>query len=593
MQPSLFISDGKQQGTVIRLTQNSFSLGRSSSNQFQLLDREVSRRHFEVLCQPDGFWVRDLNSNNGTFVNGSLVSFCQIKSGDRIRAGQTELLFTGPALAESVNNSLDVCLADDRPSTSNESSLHPTILVPAPSASRSSNFDVSDQTSLQFAAKVKNDLQFVYQAAITINHTLDEQELLQQVATQIFEWVDADRACIVLLDQETDDLIVTCAKQRHPTPNSRMRVSRSILNYVRQNNEGVLTHDARDDDRWNDCESAVKIGIREAICVPLKVREIFIGAIYVDMAAGPGAGNRRNSRFTEEHLNLMMAIANHAAVAVQSSRYYAALINTERLAAIGQTIASLSHHVKNILQGIKSGTYLLEQGLTGDDKDVTAKGWTIVKRYQDQISQLVMDMLSFSKEREPMCEMQDLNKVVSDVVEILRATPNQNGVAIDWNPTSSFPRFEFDGFGIRQAVHNVMQNAIDACRNCAVPKVSVSLGLIPGDQEAVIVVQDNGKGIEPDELEKVFELFHSTKGNRGTGLGLAVARKILQEHGGNVTVESQLGIGSKFVLRLPVAATATEALTLHGPHQKQHDLSKDQVTSSKTSETRIGGDIHE
>ena len=173
-----------------------------------------------------------------------------------------------------------------------------------------------------------------------------------------------------------------------------------------------------------------------------------------------------------------------------------------------------------------------------------------------------------------MCEMQDLNIVVSDVVDVLRATPNQNGVTIDWNPTSSLPRFEFDSFGIRQAVHNVVQNAVDACQNCASPKISVSLGLVSGDQEVVIVVQDNGKGIEPDELEKVFELFHSTKGNRGTGLGLAVARKILQEHGGNITVESRPGIGCKFVLRLPLVTMPSEAPTLLGPHQKQHDLSK-------------------
>jgi signal transduction histidine kinase/pSer/pThr/pTyr-binding forkhead associated (FHA) protein len=578
MQPSLYISGGKQQGTVIRVAQNSFSLGRSSSNQFQLLDREVSRRHFEVVNQPDGYWIRDLASNNGTFVNGTCVSFCQLKSGDRIRVGQTELLFTGPVLPVTPSNSIQVSLADDLQPTSSDSNHHPLNTVSGGSGTRSSSFDLADQTSWQFAAKVKNDIQFVYQAAITIGHTLDENELLQHVLSQIFEWVDADRACIVLAVHETNDLIVTCAKQRHSISDNRMRVSRSILQYVKEHNEGILTNDARDDDRWEDCGSAVKIGIREAICVPLKVHDKFLGAIYVDMAASPDGSCRRNSRFTEEHLKLMMAIGNHAAVAVQNSRYYSALINTERLAAIGQTIASLSHHIKNILQGINGGTYLLEQGLTADDRETTVRGWTMVKNYQDQISQLVLDMLSFSKDREPIREMQDLNNVVSEVVEILRASAVQNGVTIDWKPAPGVPRFEFDSFGIRQAVHNVMQNAMDACQKCNSPKIFVSIGLVPGQQDVVIVVQDNGKGIEPDELEKVFELFHSTKGNRGTGLGLAVARKIIQEHNGTVTVESRLGTGSKFVLRMPMGMAQSDAPTLLRPHHKQHDLTNETLS---------------
>src|SRR5690606_3163086 len=106
-------------------------------------------------------------------------------------------------------------------------------------------------------------------------------------------------------------------------------------------------------------------------------------------------------RFREEHLKLMIAIGHQAALAVEDTMYYSAMVQAERLAAIGQTVATLSHHIKNILQGIRGGSYLLEMGLNEHNDDLLRKGWNIVEKNQNKISTLVMDMLSFSKEREP------------------------------------------------------------------------------------------------------------------------------------------------------------------------------------------------
>ena len=116
----------------------------------------------------------------------------------------------------------------------------------------------------------------------------------------------------------------------------------------------------------------------------------------------------------------MIAIAHQAALAVEDTRYYSAMVQAERLAAVGQTIATLSHHIKNILQGIRGGSYLIEMGLKDHDEDVTRKGWNIVDRNQNRISALVMDMLTFSKDREPDLAAANLNAVVSDVIELMR-----------------------------------------------------------------------------------------------------------------------------------------------------------------------------
>ena len=124
-------------------------------------------------------------------------------------------------------------------------------------------------------------------------------------------------------------------------------------------------------------------------------------------------------KFSEDQLALAIAIAHQAALAVEETRYHHALVNAERLAAIGQTIAALSHHIKNIMQGIVFGSDMVRSGMTDKDDNLLQKGWRLVEKNQGKIHELVMDMLSFSKEREPAIEMLDLNKLVEDVIDLI------------------------------------------------------------------------------------------------------------------------------------------------------------------------------
>ena len=118
------------------------------------------------------------------------------------------------------------------------------------------------------------------------------------------------------------------------------------------------------------------------------------------------------SSFREDQLRMLVAIGRQAALAVENYRYQQAIVKAERLAAMGQTIATLSHHIKNILQGIRGGSYLIEMGLKEHDDSIVGKGWNIVEKNQAKIYDLVLDMLSYSKEREPVLEQTDLNGIV-------------------------------------------------------------------------------------------------------------------------------------------------------------------------------------
>ena len=101
---------------------------------------------------------------------------------------------------------------------------------------------------------------------------------------------------------------------------------------------------------------------------------------------------------------LMVAIGHQAGLAIENTMLYEAKLQAERLAAVGQTIATLSHHIKNILQGIRGGSYLIDMGLNDKDDAIVRRGWGIVEKNQAKIYNLVMDMLSYSKDREPALE---------------------------------------------------------------------------------------------------------------------------------------------------------------------------------------------
>jgi signal transduction histidine kinase len=253
-------------------------------------------------------------------------------------------------------------------------------------------------------------------------------------------------------------------------------------------------------------------------------------------------------KFNEDHLALAIAIAHQAALAVEETRYHHALVNAERLAAIGQTIAALSHHIKNIMQGIVFGSDMVRSGLADKDDKMLLKGWKLVEKNQGKIHELVMDMLSFSKER----EMADLNGIVDEVIDVVRGRAAELGVELDVRLSTSLPPVPCDPDGMHKALLNIVSNALDAVEGSEELYVGVQTLLEADSQWARIVVVDRGVGIPPDKINDMFRPFVSTKGSRGTGLGLPVSRKILREHGGDIQVESIPGKGSKFILRLPM-----------------------------------------
>jgi signal transduction histidine kinase len=549
--PSLFVIQGRNRGARFELppTAAAVSIGREAGNMIQLDDHEISRRHAEIRRVGDALVVGDLKSSNGTFVNDVRVERSELDSGDRIRVGRTLLVFArdgdDPAAFAAVDI-LPTTSAGDGSRIVRTMREDDSIVLAAPEESQN-----------RWLAKARSNLQVMYRTALAVSHTLDIDELLDRVLQLVFEWVEADRGCIMLLDPDTREPRIKARRDRRAGEPATMQISRTILDYVLERHEGVLTSDAQDDDRFAAGNSVVRTGVREAICVPMRGRYDTVGVIYVDTTVPLiQAADQGQRRFSDDHLKLMIAIGHQAALAIEDTTYYSAMVQAERLAATGQAIATLSHHIKNILQGIRGGSYLVEMGLENDDLGVLHKGWDIVRRNQDKISSLVMDMLSFSKEREPDPAPADLAAVIDDIVETVQQRAEELGATIDWRRPATLPPLLFDAAGISRAILNVVTNALDAVEGRPHGGVVISAGIDDTERMVRVTVADDGAGMDPETLAGIFNLFVSTKGSRGTGLGLTVSRKILREHGGDIHASSTVGAGSTFVLEFPLRAAS-------------------------------------
>lgn len=548
---SLFVIQGADQGRRYDLRDQPAALGREQSNSIRLHDHEVSRRHAEVRrTGPDGFDIRDLQSANGTYVNGQLVDRATLQNGDRIQLGQTVLLFdSGPPkdLTDRVDL-LGLASPEDR------SAILRSIPVGDGSRVLATPQTTGDWLRLRLAS-----LSVMYQTTQAVSHVLDPDALLREILQLVFESIGADRGAILLRDPQ-GRLVPKAVRWRGTgdDPQERMKISRSIVDHVLDQGQGVISTDAPVDARFSPSQSIADFGIREAICVPLQGRHSTLGVIYADVRGshevnleGADRGSPKR-KFSQDHLTLMVAIGHQAGLALESTSFYQAKLQAERLAAVGQTIATLSHHIKNIMQGIKGGSYLIEMGLNQADDNLIRRGWGIVEKNQTKIYNLVMDMLSFSKEREPSIEPTDLDEVVADVVELMRSRATELGVRLDWEPAGGFGDTPVDPDGIHRAVLNIVSNALDASEGQPDARVRVSTEKDEARSVALIRVRDNGVGIDPEDLPRIFEVFASNKGSRGTGLGLPVSRKIVREHGGEIHVETELGRGSEFLVELPL-----------------------------------------
>ncbi|MFP3869272.1 MAG: PAS domain S-box protein [Syntrophobacteria bacterium] len=234
------------------------------------------------------------------------------------------------------------------------------------------------------------------------------------------------------------------------------------------------------------------------------------------------------------------------------------LIQSARMAAMGQAMAGIAHGVKNILHGMKLGAFMVDKGLNGEKPELLQKGWKLVRKNIDRISKMTLDMLSYARSGPPARQKCCLNTLVSEVCELMAEKARQRQISLVSDLDSSLAEVTVDPEGINTCLLNLVTNAIEAFpEGGGGGRITISTR----DQAEAGVrldVRDTGKGMSKELQQKIFKNLYSTKGARGTGLGLAITQKIVHEHDGTIQVESELNKGSCFTITLPKEDPATQ-----------------------------------
>jgi len=223
----------------------------------------------------------------------------------------------------------------------------------------------------------------------------------------------------------------------------------------------------------------------------------------------------------------------------------------DHLASLGLHIGSVSHGLKQALTGLDGGSYLVESGLEKKNNRKIAQGWQIVKTKMAQTRQMVLDILYHTKKREPDKSKVLLQELIEELISSIRPkTDRENIVFETWYPKEDII-LNIDKMAVFTAFISILENAVDACiPKKHGPKIQFIIKI--KKPHIIFSIKDNGKGIEEQKKDKIFNLFFSEKGNKGTGLGLFIALRSIKQHSGTITVNSQLNKYTEFIITLPL-----------------------------------------
>jgi signal transduction histidine kinase len=238
----------------------------------------------------------------------------------------------------------------------------------------------------------------------------------------------------------------------------------------------------------------------------------------------------------------------------------------DHLSSLGLMISSISHGIKGLLTGLDGGMYLLEKGFTKKNKAQIKEGWEIVKQMVEHIRKMVLDIIFYAKERDLRWEQIDALSFAEEVARVFEPKIKDQGIQFEKDFDSKIGELEIDAGYVHSALLNILENAADACsRDKAKAAHKITLRVIKGKAHILFEVTDNGVGMDRETCEKIFTPFFSLKGEKGTGLGLFIANKIIEQHGGEITVKSKLHQGTSFRIKMPKVQPESMPVPLEAP----------------------------
>jgi signal transduction histidine kinase/pSer/pThr/pTyr-binding forkhead associated (FHA) protein len=535
------------QSQPIRLEPGVTSIGRASSNTIQLNHDSVSRTHAEISCQIGQYILTDLDSHNGTFINKKRINKSVLSHSDIIFIGNYGFTFlTQSVESQEACPDLSFASGDTVSISEEEIELSELLAHSANDAAHKFLEPSPDDKKLEeqsFLAHKRLSLLYLFSEKLRSAKDLDE--ILSRGFELVFKALPAAGRAVAMLQSEvTGSFEVRAVKFLDQKPNEEaIPVSRTILDLVIKERMAIISPNVLDDSRFDQSESIASDNIRSIICVPLFDRDKVIGALHVD------SRDVLNS-FTQNDMEFAAAVSNEMALAIENCRLQHEAIKNEKMVAIGLTITNLAHNIKNMLSLNKNAVDLMDDHLETIKDSNLQKNWRLVHQSLETIANLTADMLEYTQIDSVDLRPIDINSIILDNCELVKVDLAKQGIVLELDLDRNLSNWKMSETLLQRALFNLVINAKDAVKVNKYGRIKISTTVEDG-QRLIISVSDNGCGMEQDKLNNIFELFFTTKGMDGSGLGLPMVQRFVESLGGTIAVESRAGAGSTFRMVFP------------------------------------------
>jgi len=302
---------------------------------------------------------------------------------------------------------------------------------------------------------------------------------------------------------------------------------------------------------------------REAVCGDCPVARTFedgrLHQVEIDVA-GPDGSTRRMLVQTAP----ISDSAGHITHVMEMSTDVTEIRRLqEQLAGLGLMIGSVSHGIKGLLTGLEGSMYLVDRGVAKADPNLIREGWHTVREMIARIRNMVMDILYYAKEKDLKWQKVDVVSFVHDLAEQFAPKTNRHGIVWSCEVSEGLSSTSVDPGMLQAILSNILDNAIEACISDPdrTKRHSIAFKIYLENQEVVFQVIDNGQGMDSDTQKKIFTPGFISRKREGSGLGLFIAKQVLEKNNGRIDVDSSLGAGSVFTVRLPETVGGADAST--------------------------------
>ncbi len=420
------------------------------------------------------------------------------------------------------------------------------------------------------------NVEFLVRVSNIFAKSLNIQALFEEVIDQIFHFMKRiDHGAILLLDKGTGELREVASKSRkrnRSAPASTIRWNTAIAHRVIKEGNALLLSDKNHANPIDSSDDVELDDILSVMCVPLRFKGEIQGVIYVDSVALPNG-------IRKDDLQLLNALGDTAAMAIQNARFYEALkgelderrraeealvkanrelretrdmlVQSEKLAAIGRLSAAVAHEILNPVHIMSMRIQLLEaaEGIS----ESTRKSLHICKSQLNRIVTITENLGRSSRTAERHTANCNLNEIIQSVLDLISPQLREDEIHADVELHADLPLIPMDKERIEQVILNLISNATEAMTGQKAKTLKIRTR--PSDSEGFVRmnVSDTGTGIDGGDIDKVFDPFFTTKDpGEGTGLGLFISYGIIQEHAGRIWAEKNESGGASFNIELPI-----------------------------------------